>query len=102
MNDLVEKINQWVIDRNLHTQDPRIQLCKTMEELGELVQAILKSKDAEAKDGVGDIVVTLICLCAQKGWDFEECVALAYDEIKDRKGRLVDGVFVKEKDPRIE
>lgn len=98
MNELVEKINQWVIDRNLQTQDPRIQLCKTMEELGELAQAILKGKDAEAKDGVGDIVVTLICLCAQKGWSFEECVSLAYDEIKDRKGKLIDGVFVKEKD----
>ena len=44
MNELVDKINQWVLDRNLQTQDPRIQLCKTMEELGELAQGILKGK----------------------------------------------------------
>ena len=55
-------------------------------------------QNVEAKDGVGDIVVTLICLCAQKGWSFEECVSLAYNEIKDRKGKLIDGVFLKEKD----
>ena len=38
----VEKIEQWAIDRNLHTQDPKVQMCKTMEELGELAKAIYK------------------------------------------------------------
>ena len=30
--------------------------------------------------------------------DFENCVQSAWDEIKDRKGRMIDGVFVKEGD----
>ncbi len=30
--------------------------------------------------------------------DFDECVKAAWDEIKDRKGRMIDGVFVKEGD----
>ena len=32
------------------------------------------------------------------GYDFEECFELAYQEIKDRKGRWIDGSFVKEED----
>ena len=32
------------------------------------------------------------------GYDFEECFELAYNEIKDRKGRWIDGTFVKEED----
>lgn len=27
-----------------------------------------------------------------------DCLALAYDEIKDRKGKLIDGIWVKEED----
>lgn len=93
-----EKIKQWVIDRNLHTQDPRIQVCKTIEELGELAKAINKNDVPQQIDGIGDTVVTIICLSQQLGLDFEECLASAYDEIKDRTGRLINGVFVKESD----
>ena len=32
------------------------------------------------------------------GYDFDECFELAYQEIKDRKGRWIDGSFVKEED----
>ena len=31
-------------------------------------------------------------------YDFDECFELAYQEIKDRKGRWIDGTFVKEED----
>ena len=47
----IEKVEQWVIDRNLHTQDPKVQMCKTMEELGELAKAINK----------GDKVFLFLC-----------------------------------------
>ena len=50
------------------------------------------------KDAIGDVVVTLIILAQQIGTTFEDCVMLAYDEIKDRRGKLVDGVFIKESD----
>lgn len=94
----IELIKKWVHDRNLQTADPRVQICKTVEELGELAKAINKGKTNEQIDGIGDTVVTLICIAEQLNLDFNECLAYAYNEIKDRKGRMIDGVFVKEQD----
>ena len=93
MNELIKKVEQWFIDRNLHTLDGTGQLTKLKEEVGELVDA--KNK-AEEIDAVGDITVVLIGYCMQRGLDFEECLQVAYEEIKDRKGKVVDGIFVKE------
>ncbi len=103
MESLVSKTIKWVQDKNLQTQNPKIQLCKTIEELGELARGLNKNDVSLIKDSVGDVQVTLICLCEQlkdKGInvDYVECLGLAYEEIKDRKGKLVDGVFVKESD----
>ena len=95
---VIEKIKQWVIDRNLQTADPKVQMCKTVEELGELARAINKGDVAEQIDGIGDVVVTLVCISQQLGLDFIECVEAAYDEIKDRKGKMINGTFVKEDD----
>lgn len=94
----INLIKQWVRDRNLHTQDPRIQMSKLMEEVGELANCVNKNKLLGAMDGVGDSVVVLVCLCEQLGINFEDCVSMAYEEIKDRKGKLVNGTFVKEED----
>jgi len=33
-----------------------------------------------------------------EGLSFEDCVQHSYDQIKDRKGKMIDGVFVKEED----
>lgn len=98
MTDLIKNIQNWVSDRSLETQDPRIQMCKTMEEMGELANAINKGNKADAMDGIGDVVVTLICISMQLGVDFNECLKIAYNEIKDRKGKMVNGMFVKEVD----
>ena len=98
MTDLIKNIQEWVSDRNLETQDPRIQMCKTMEEMGELANAINKGNKADAMDGIGDVVVTLICISMQLGVDFNECLKIAYDEIKNRKGKMINGMFVKEVD----
>lgn len=93
MNKLIKKVEQWFIDRNLHTLDGTGQLTKLKEEVEELLSA---KNRAEEIDAVGDITVVLIGYCTQRGLDFEECLASAYNEIKDRKGKVVDGVFVKE------
>ena len=97
-NTTIEKIKQWVIERNLHTGDARVQMCKTMEELGELASGINKGNKELQKDSIGDVVVTLICISLQLGLDFDECLEIAYNEIKDRKGETVNGVFIKESD----
>ncbi len=96
--DVISKIENWFYARNLHTQNPKIQMCKLIEEAGELAKAINKNNIKEAKDGVGDCVVVLVGICTQLGIDYYECVEIAYNEIKDRKGKLIDGTFVKEAD----
>lgn len=94
-----ELIRQWAADRNLiEGSDPKSQLLKTMSELGELADGINKGRQAEIIDGIGDVVVTLVIIAAQLNLSFEGCVTAAYDEIKDRKGRMVNGVFIKEGD----
>ena len=96
--NITKKIEQWVADRNINTGDPRVQICKTVEELGELAAALSKNKKEEAKDAIGDVVVTLIAIAMQLNLEFDECVEFAYNQIKDRKGKLVNGIFVKEQD----
>lgn len=91
-------IEQWATDRNLHTADPNKQMLKLMEETGELASAMARSNDALTKDAVGDIVVVLTVLCTQLNISIEECIQIAYDEIKDRKGKMINGVFIKEAD----
>ncbi|MFS0562596.1 MazG-like family protein [Terribacillus sp. 179-K 1B1 HS] len=98
MTNLTEKIKQWAIDRNLHTANPDKQMLKLFEELGELAEGMAKDRPEQVKDSIGDIYVVLTILSTQLGIDIEDCIAIAYDEIKDRKGRMIDGVFVKEAD----
>ena len=93
---VIQEIKQWAKDRNLHEQDPKVQLSKLMEESGELARAILKEEINEQIDAIGDITVVLIVLSMQLGLDYSKCVELAYNEIKDRKGKIVDGVYIKE------
>ena len=93
-----DKIKQWFIDRNMQEADPSKQMLKLVEECGELASGIAKDKPEVIKDSLGDIVVVLIGLSLQLNLDYDECVAFAYNEIKDRKGKLINGVFVKESD----
>ena len=92
-----DRIRGWAHDRNLiRGSDVKSQFVKLMEEAGELAQAIAKQKDDEFADALGDMFVVMTILADQKGLQIEECIAGAWNEIKDRKGRMVDGVFVKE------
>ena len=90
-------IRQWAEDRNLiEGSDLKSQFVKLIEEAGELANAIGKKNDIEFADAIGDIFVVLTILAAQNGMDIEDCIANAYYEIKDRKGKMVDGIFQKE------
>ena len=95
---VTDKIRMWSVDRNLHTADPTKQALKLGEEFGELFEGLAKGNEDLIKDAIGDIYVVMTILSEQLGFTIEECIALAYDEIKDRKGRMVEGVFVKESD----
>lgn len=73
------------------------QAIKTLEEVTELLDAVNKGDRAATIDAVGDVVVTLIMVCATLDLDLTECLGAAYEQIKDRKGYLTaEGVFVKE------
>ena len=96
LNKLTSAIKLWSTDRNLHTQDHKMQTLKVGEEVGELFKAIVTNDEAQIIDAVGDTYVTLVILCQQLGIEIADCVSAAYGEIKDRKGKLVDGTFIKE------
>lgn len=97
---ITDKIRKWFKDRNLDKVDPKAQMLKLMEETGELAEGLAKNRPEEIKDSIGDIYVVLTGLSLQLGLKIEDCINIAYEEIKDRKGKMVDGVFVKEEDLR--
>lgn len=98
-NVMIDKINMWAKERDLHEADPAKQILKLGEEYGELCEALLKNrKKAAVKDSIGDIYVVLTILCLQMDLDLDECIEAAYDEIRNRKGIIIDGSFVKESD----
>lgn len=101
--DLVAKINHWADERNLKQADPKIQWMRITEEVGEIRDVLLKptkftEPQAALKDAIGDTLVTIIVLAHQLDLDLTECLNIAYDEIKNRKGKMVNGTFVKEED----
>lgn len=101
--ELQEKVVKWANDRNIFENSNAIkQISKTQEELDETLDALTrlgKGEEAilEVADGIGDMIVTIILLAKMVGLDSVDCLADAYDEIKDRKGKMVNGLFVKEK-----
>jgi len=98
MNELITKVEKWAKDKGLDHADPKAQFLKVAEEFGEIASAMARSNDELFKDSVGDVIVTLIILSMQKGTNVQECLEMAYNEIKGRTGKMVDGVFVKSSD----
>jgi len=99
LNQQFTKIATWADARNLiKGGSTQAQLVKTMEELGELAGAVARGNKAGIVDGLGDVVVTLVILARQHNLRLEDCIESAWMEIKDRRGRLIDGIFIKEGD----
>ena len=99
--ELHEAIIQWAEDRNMIKPDRLIglaQLAKVTEELGELSAGINKNDEDKTKDSLGDIMVTLIILAQDLNFDLLDCLNSAYRVIQNRKGKTINGVFVKESD----
>ena len=98
LNELEVKIRNWAIERNIDkSENAPKQMIKIMEELGETSAALLKKNEPELKDGIGDILVTVIIFAQQLGYTPAECLEEAWNEIKDRKGKTEGGVFIREK-----
>jgi len=101
------EIIQWGIDRNIigptALSNRTKQLDKTYEEVDEIADAILEDEQGlpdrardMARDGIGDVYVTLVLQAQMWGLTMEECIEQAWNQIKDRKGRMVNGIFVKD------
>lgn len=107
--ELKIKVEQWANDKDLlHEENADKQFMKFIEEVFEFKSEMdvyfdgaetLKSLNkGYMEDEMGDIFVTLIVLCKQLGIDCAECLQLAYDKISKRRGKTIDGIFVKEED----
>ncbi|WP_368868367.1 MazG-like family protein [Staphylococcus epidermidis] len=101
INQLVKQVEQWSINKNLHNGNSDRQALKFYEEAGEVAAALSRNDKEALKDGIGDTIVTLIILAQQQGWSLEECLQYAYEEIKNRKGKTINGTFIKDKDLNV-
>lgn len=121
--ELSALVLQWGEDKGIFAKStPLRQLDKTQEELDETKEALQKLASltdqqilseklltddpdtldleedtlAEAKDGIGDMLVTIILLAKMVNMDTVDCLQSAYDVIKKRTGKMVNGQFVKD------
>jgi NTP pyrophosphatase (non-canonical NTP hydrolase) len=92
-----DNIRTWAKDRGIYkTGDSKTQYVKLMEEAGELAQALLKKDNPEIVDAIGDMVVVLTNLAELEGYRIEDCIQSAYNVIRSRQGKMINGTFVKD------
>jgi NTP pyrophosphatase (non-canonical NTP hydrolase) len=92
-----EPIREWAKDKGIYEKgDPKTQYIKLLEEIGELAQSILKNDSEEFMDAIGDCVVVLTNLAALNDVKIEDCINGSYSIIAKRKGKMINGTFVKE------
>jgi NTP pyrophosphatase (non-canonical NTP hydrolase) len=95
LDDLINLTILWHRDRNLiDGSTDKDQVLKLMQELGELSDNVCLANDL--RDDIGDMLVVLINIAERNGVSIQECLQVAYNDIKDRKGKMIDGIFVKE------
>lgn len=101
IEDLVVSIGIWGEGKGLITGANEVaegQADKMLEEATELYRAVYKKDLEEVKDGIGDVFVTLVMVASNHNLSVKKCIQYAYDQISQRKGKTIDGVFVKESD----
>lgn len=96
--DYIKSIEAWAKNRGLDKTSSDKQLIKLVEEVGELSEAHNKEWRDKQIDSLGDIFVVLTIYALQNGLHLDYCIKDAYDTIKDRHGKMIDGVFVKDED----
>lgn len=96
MGTLVSLVWEWFEKKGL--KDPVMQMVKVQEEVGELAHQISRNKlhDPKTEDALGDILVTIIGMCHHLHYHPAHALGVAYNEIKDRKGKVINNSFVKE------
>ena len=96
LNELFENIEEWGEAKGIiGNATPETQFLKTVEEVGELAEAIGKQKKPDMADAYGDIIVTVIMGASCAGMDIRECLQDVFEIISKRKGKMENGAFVK-------
>ena len=97
-NSYKRMIEDWATERDIHQGDWRPQFEKVMEEVNELhIELVADDVDMEkVKLEFGDVIVTLIILAMRINISFVDCLGMAYQKIKHRKGKTINGKFVKD------
>ena len=95
-DDLVKQVIDWGRDKGITNPDK--QLCKVLEEVGEMAHEICRSQytSEEMQDSIGDSMVALIILADTLNFDPLLCLQEAYNVIKNRSGQTISGCFVKD------
>lgn len=98
MEEIEQNVIQWASERGIYEHSTQqAQALKAVSEMGEVADAVIKGDRHALVDGIGDVIVCLINLAHMADTDLEECLEAAWNEIKDRKGRMIaGGAFVKE------
>jgi NTP pyrophosphatase (non-canonical NTP hydrolase) len=90
-------IRSWANERGIYDKgNSHTQYVKLMEEAGELAKALLDRDIPEVVDAIGDMVVVLTNLARLENFNIEDCIDSAYNEIANRKGKMINGTFVKQ------
>ena len=97
MDCLIRMVQEWSKEKGLHEADPKAQFMKLVEEVGEVAQAYTRDKNELALE-LGDLLVTVIIFAQQNDIEPVTALSAACSKISKRKGKMVDGVFVKEED----
>lgn len=95
-DELIDAVAEWGQSHKIN--NPIMQYAKVTEEVGEIAHELTRGHydTPELIDALGDSTVTLIILADILGYDLRACLREAYEEIKNRHGKTVDGSFVKE------
>ena len=97
MEQTEKQVLEWAKQRGLlFPENAKNQFLKTISECGEIADALLKDDQEAIKDGIGDVLVTLTLLANVRGLNLKECYQRAYNEIKNRKGKTINGNFIKD------
>ena len=96
MEDRFFLIRSWAVEKGIYKGgDSKTQYVKLMEEAGELAKALLERDEPEIIDAIGDMVIVLTNLAKLEGLNIEDCIDSAYNVVKQRKGKMFNGTFVK-------
>jgi NTP pyrophosphatase (non-canonical NTP hydrolase) len=98
MREMEANFIEWAKTRGIYEHSTaQAQFLKGVSEMGELADALIKGEHDKIRDGVGDVIVCLTHVAFMKGLTLEECMTAAWNDIKDRKGRMnANGAWVKE------